>query len=305
MIGELPNSIIFMDAVDEIRKLAQQDDELTDKRRAKQQALARTRSILTALSAITSQPEPDSAQERVMVTLWKQFNSVRASVSSTATIEDTRNELNVAREKYERLGVLITQCAGERGAKGWTQVNSNTRSGTSTYLDQGSEQNLFCDEPIVGGYAHESFRTPNPGGSSNSYRRGRLEHIRAHQYPEVPLVNADDVFEFDEAIGSGHVSIELKCNLIFKANVLDYKGSLPGITTVQEPPSNHPPGEEEDDNPDDDPGDDDDGGGGTGLPPNPNYPIPPGVCGTDMEIAQFLANNPGDESRLPEVFPCN
>ncbi len=295
MISELPNSIIYMDAVDEIRDLSQQSDELTDNRRAKAQALARLKSIQTALAAFTDQPEPGSAQERTLVSLKKQYNAVNNMVSNSFTVEERRNELTIAKEKFEKLRELTTQCTGERAAKGWTRPGGRS----STYLDQGTEQNLFCDFPIKGGYDHDSFKHSNDGGEGP----GKVTH------PDVPYVNANRVFRFDRAFGSGTTDIEMNCNLIYKSTVLDYKGNLPGATLVSEPPGDHPPTDDNGggggDGDGDGNGDDDDDGGGTGTPPNPNYTFPPGVCATDMEIDQFLTSNPGDQSRLPQAFPCS
>lgn len=224
MMTELPNSIIYLDAVDEIRDLSQESNELTDKRRVKNQALARLQAIRTALATFTTQPAPGTSQERVLVSLKKQYNATSNTVSNTFTIENTRNELAIAKEKLIKLNGLVTQCGAERATLGWTQTNENTPSGTSTFRDQGTEQNIFCDFPIKGGYDHDSFRHANDGGEGP----GRVTH------PAVPYVNANEVFTFDQAFGSGETDIEMSCNIIYRANLLDYKGNLPGITGVTE-----------------------------------------------------------------------
>ena len=253
MITELPSSIIFLDAVEEIHDLSQQSDQLIDRRRAKVQTVARLKAIQTAISdeeRFSTQPVPGSTAERILISLKKQYNATRSTISNTVTIEDTQNELNIAKENLNRLSTLITQCGVERGGKGWTQVTANTRSGTSTYLDKGTEQNLFCDFPIKGGYNHESFTHTKDAAAGRG--PGNVTH------PEIPYVNANDVFKFDKAFGSGHTTIRMNCFFIYKAYPLDYKGNLPGITSVVEPPEDHPPG---DDDPGDDPGDPEEGGG--------------------------------------------
>src|SRR6185369_5216669 len=49
MLTALPDSATYIDAVDEIHKLAQEDNELTDRQRTKTQALLRLQAIKTAL----------------------------------------------------------------------------------------------------------------------------------------------------------------------------------------------------------------------------------------------------------------
>src|SRR3989338_4866708 len=46
------------------------------------------------------------------------------------------------------------------------------------------------------------------------------------------MVNGKKVFKFDKAFGSGTTDIAMDCNFIYKANVLDYKGTIPGLTTA-------------------------------------------------------------------------
>lgn len=222
MLTELPNSVIYMDAVDEIKDLSQQSNELIDRRRAKTQALARLQSIKVSLAAFSIQPEPGSSEEKVLIALKKQYNAVRDTVSNIATVENTRNELALINEKLIRLNGLVTQCAGERQAAGW----SNPGGWRSTFNNSSNEKALFCDIPIKGGFNHESFKGPDTAR------------------PRLPMVNARDVFSwprFGGLLGTRRVNIELSCNIIFKSNPLDYKGNLPGLNTVFEPYEELPP----------------------------------------------------------------
>ncbi|OGI63208.1 hypothetical protein A2818_00170 [Candidatus Nomurabacteria bacterium RIFCSPHIGHO2_01_FULL_40_12] len=303
MMTELPNSIIYLDAVDEIKDLSQQSEELTDKKRLKTQALARLKAIQTALSdtdRFSTQPVPGSNTEKVLISLKKQYNATRDAISNTATIEDTRNELAVAQDKLNKLNALLNNplndpspgCLAERKAKGWTSPSLSGQG--SSYRDQGTEQNLFCDFPIQGGYDHESFRHANDNGNGKGVT-----------HPEVPYVNAKDVLKWARwggIFGNYTADINMNCNIIYKANILDYKGNIPGTTNLTEPyiPLPDEPGEEEGGG-----GEDEGGGGENGTPPHPNYANPPGVCATDDEIAGFLENNPDDSYRLPSAFPCN
>jgi len=89
----------------------------------------------------------------------------------------------------------------------------------------GTEQHLFCDAPIKGGYDHEGFRQSTAGA------RGNVTH------PEIPLVNAKDVLKWSRwgwGTGDYTASIKLNCNIIYKSTVLDYKKNLPGLTGIVE-----------------------------------------------------------------------
>src|SRR3989338_2479329 len=215
MMTTLPKSVIYMDAVDEIETLYQESDELIDARRLKTQAVSRLEAIKSGLDSIAEQPEPGSGEEKVLIKLKQQYDATRDTISNTATINNRKNQLNIAIDKYKKLNELIPECQQQRTEKGWT----NPGGRKSTYLDKGTEQNLFCDFPIKGGYSHNSFIGPDT------------------IVPKVPMVNGKDVMNwprFFGLFGTKRVNIEMNCDLIYKANVLDYKGSLPGLTPITE-----------------------------------------------------------------------
>ena len=209
MMREVPNAILYMDAVDALETIYQQSDELVTKKRAKTSALARLEAIKSGLDDFTTQPKPDSGGEKVLINLRKQYNAINASISNTASLDDMRNELSLAKEKFERLKQLTKQCTTERTSKGWANPG-----GQSSLSNSGTEKQVFCDYPVSGGYTHESFIGPDSAR------------------PKLPMVNAKKVFKFDKAFGSGTTDIAMDCNFIYKANVLDYKGTIPGETTV-------------------------------------------------------------------------
>lgn len=236
MLTELPHSVQYMDAVAEIKNLSQEDDELTSAKRTKVQALARLNAIKigladisTRLNKIPAQPtEPisGSSEERDLVSLKKQYNATASSVSNTTTIEDTRTSLATLKNKLNTLKSLNQECRVERVEKGWTNNPAGQAHRTSTYLDKGTEQNLFCDFPIKGGYDHESFT------HAHDTVGGAVTH------PTIPLLNAKDVMNwprFAGIFGTKRVNINMSCNIIYKANVLDYKGNLPGNTNIVDP----------------------------------------------------------------------
>ncbi|MFA6520121.1 MAG: hypothetical protein WCT44_00765 [Candidatus Paceibacterota bacterium] len=209
MSNALPSSASYMDAINDLKNLYQEASELASKIAVKKQALITLQVIKRGLDNITTPPTPDSEEDRAMVLLWKQYNTITDSVTNDNSLQDTQNQLNLAKDKSANLDKLITQCASERTAKGWANPGGATSVFTGTasgYTTGAPEQAMFCDYPISGGYSHESFI--NTGTVT---------------YPRLPLVNAQNV-----SIGSKSVNISLSCGIIYRASALDYKGTLPG-----------------------------------------------------------------------------
>jgi hypothetical protein len=231
MMMALPNSILYMDAVDEIKNLEQQAKELVDKRRAKSQALARLQAINVSLRAFTTQPAPGSGAEKSLISLRKQYNANKDAISNTFSIESARNELALAKDKLANLKNLTTQCNTERTEEGW----STPGGWNSVKGSEGTEKTLFCDAPIMGGYRHGSFQVPNnPVGGISGITSGLTTSIT---HPEIPLVNAKNIFEYRENRAfrpdkNKQVNILLSCKIIFETSSLLYKGNIPGITNA-------------------------------------------------------------------------
>ncbi len=258
MMIALPHSVIYMDAVEEIETLSQQANELTDKRRIKNQALARLEVIKSGLDNITTelnalpvpltQPEIGSAQEEIMVSLYKQYKATADAISNPTSIDNMFNELTVTYEKLVKLNKLVPQCMAERATAGWTgSVGANSVSNGDT------EKNIYCDAPIKGGYNHESFDHKNDGnsglfgailGGSLAIMTGGMSAVPgaiigqvatqrdngAVTHKDIPYVNAKKVLKWRGKLGifGYSASIQMSCNIIWKANILDYKGNLPG-----------------------------------------------------------------------------
>jgi hypothetical protein len=271
MLTELPDSVSYLDAVDEIHTLSQQADELTTSRRTKTQALARLQAIKTGLDKITadlnklpkplSQPDVGSPLEKQMLSFYKQYQATSDAVSNTTTIDNSRNDLAIAKEKLVNLNKLMdpsnpTSCPAERIKKGWS-----VPGGPTSTFNGATEKDIYCDAPIAGGYDHESFTHANDGGGglfsvilgavfapatggaslAAGLAGGALTHQGAGRCvepycKEVPYVNAKKVLEWRGALGlfGHHADIQMSCNIIWKANVLDYKGNLPGVTNTIE-----------------------------------------------------------------------
>lgn len=223
MMGELPSSILFVDAVKDVEALSQESNELTDARRLKAQGLARLEAIKTSLDEIVTlddkgkivQPEVGSFEEEILIQLKKEYDSTKISISNIINLNDRQNELLTIQDQKEKLDKLITKCTTEKKENGYPAVVGTTFS---------PEQAAFCDLPIIGGYTHGTFN-----GLS-------LTH------PELPMVNAQKVLKYKvRTIGSMltfskktvYINIKLNCNNIYNASVLDYKGNLPGSINTE------------------------------------------------------------------------
>lgn len=260
MVSELPNSILYMDAVRGINDFPQQLQEVSSASRIKSQTLARLKSIAgdekslvkTGLAAIKTQPEPDSAEEKLLILLKKQYNSLRSSISSSTSIENTRSQIDTLKDYIKNVQSLNTECSASRIANGWDAIG-----GDKSKQNGISEIEKFCKIPIVSGYSHgvvirndQASRLTNcpanPGGCGRvvdgistfdttgwfSFRNpnidptiptgdGTFEPQPADMgnpgFEDLAMVNAKNVYGDDDKI-----SIEIDCNLIFRANKTDY-----------------------------------------------------------------------------------
>lgn len=227
MMTALPSSVIYMDAVNDVKTFSDKADQLTDRRRVKSRALARLEAIKANLDTITTQPATGSPQEKTLVSLWKQYQAALVDVSNAFTIEDTRNELSTVKDSYTNLVDLATSCPVERALKGWSNPG-----GANASLAGRTEQALFCSLPITGGYSHKTFI-----------------NLSGVTYPEIPLINAQNVMKYksitllsvlralDPVQGfngfnvtqDASFNVRLNCGTIFNASLGDYKGNLPGV----------------------------------------------------------------------------
>lgn len=260
MSNELPDSIIYLDTVKNIDDFPQQFKITTDQKRAKTQVLARLKAIAgderavvkTGLASLNTQPEPGSEQERTLIGLKKQYNSIKSSISSSYTIESARSELDTLRDSIKNIQTQIAGCKTQRVAKGWDEIG-----GDKSKQNGLTEMQKFCTIPIISGYSHgvvvrndEASRLTNcptnPGGCGRvvdgvstfdttgwfSFRNpnidptiptrdGEFESQPADMgnpgFEDLPMVNAKNVYG-----DSDKVNIEIDCNLIFRANPTDY-----------------------------------------------------------------------------------
>ncbi len=119
IMGSLPGAIIYQDTVKAIAPIYQENKQLTDKRRARAQALARLKAIDLNLNNFTTQPETGTQKEKDLVSVRKQYNATKDDISNSGKIEDTRNQLSVNKDRLANLRKLVTQCLKERTTMGW------------------------------------------------------------------------------------------------------------------------------------------------------------------------------------------
>ncbi len=244
MMLDLPYSVLYLDEVESMENLSRQSVALSDKKRLRSQTLARLKSIQTSLNAIASDPAPGSAGEKTLIALKNQYDATSDTIANSYTIEDSRNSLNVAKDQLTRVSGMIGECQKARTAKGWANNYANGK-GESKFKGGKTEKELFCSEPIKSGFSHGE-RSSSGGLGGFSSNTGKISYIFKNRtndagiapYQEIPLVNADGIFSYGGCWGfcSHDIDTTLECNAIWKSNVLDYKGSIPGVTSVSENP---------------------------------------------------------------------
>jgi len=259
MMNTLPNGILFLDAISELDTMDQQSRELVEKRRNRTLALSRLIAIQSSLSFFTTQPDPGSQQEKNLITIKKQYDAIETSIPNIISIEDTRAELEIARERVPRLQTLVTQCTNERIEKKWTVPASGWTEfvGKTSFIQdpalvgkpfqialyvQGNSQRsqstaIYSTIPPIWGLKFttgqemEQFcELPIISGYSH-------ETFTSYVRPEMnlPLVNGRNVMRGSLNLfrsswpNFGGVNIRISCNIVYKATYLDYKGSLPNI----------------------------------------------------------------------------
>jgi hypothetical protein len=222
MIQSLPGAILYMDEVNKINDFPQQLTSVTDTRRAKSSTLARLQAINQGLDEITvaiaplDQPDhvKNLAEEAKLIALKKQYNSLKASISSTYTIENTRNDLLVLTETSKKLEDpkdptkgLIPQCKKERTAALWGEIDTSGRGNSSQ--NGITEIAKFCgvtnegapySGPIASGFSHGDIirRDSTNGGDPDNpspqenftFRNPRGNDKGDPGYTTLPMVDA-------------------------------------------------------------------------------------------------------------------
>ncbi|MFA5840920.1 MAG: hypothetical protein WC847_01445 [Candidatus Paceibacterota bacterium] len=214
--SSMQGSILYIDAVKQISGVTQQSKEVADAKRAKSMTLARLKSISKSLDAFNTQPEPGSPEEKILIAIKKQYEAIKTSISSTLSIENTRDELNSLKDQLKKLTStdpknpgLIKLCTDERLKEGWADPdptgNGNSKNSKE---NNASEADLFCNKPISSGFSHGEIikgydwrigragtpaGTPDPSGYKFTFRNPRND-LGDPGYTDIPLVNAQWVY---------------------------------------------------------------------------------------------------------------
>ena len=257
IMSELDSSVSFVDAVSSVKALSEEMDQLKGKRETRSRALVRLKAIEKGLSKITTQPTIGSAGEKSLISLWKQYQAAKLDLSNTNTVEETRNKLSEAIDLYNNFIDSMdpskdTSCPYEReDSKKW-YYRPNTTQGLLNVSGQ-SDLLLFCALPIRGGYDHGGV---GKGGNQLFSHENDIGGPQPVTHPEIPLVNAREVWDYEiitleslgKSIGASFIiggglfsplslyeeawyDINLNCDNIFNAGILEYKGKLPGNTS--------------------------------------------------------------------------
>lgn len=224
ILVSIPGSINYIDSVDEIKTIEQEFNQLNDAKRISAQMLARLSVIKLGLDSINSQPTPDSSTEKIMIEFRKQYNAINETISNPITIVNRQGQLDILKDKYNKLNRQIAMCKAERKTKGMSEVGGQSKPLFSD--GPKTEQEIFCNLPIANGYTHGPFINTKPVPD---------------EYKYLPLVNAKQVlYSKDFSIDTSRflANISLSCNIIFRSTNLDYKGNIPGTTNLIEPPPN-------------------------------------------------------------------
>lgn len=123
MIDSLPDGIIFLDEIKKLDTFTEKTKNLVDAKREKSTTLARLKAILISLNSAfpgDTDPAPGSTGERSLLTLWKSYKAIESSISTTSTIEQTRNELKILLDESNYLIRLNSDCGIQRQVAGWS-----------------------------------------------------------------------------------------------------------------------------------------------------------------------------------------
>jgi hypothetical protein len=144
MESELPSGANYIFAVNSIKTIQDQAVELAGRKNKIMETLITLESIKADLGSMTTQPATGSSGEANMVRAKQRFDAMLLDLSSTASVNDTQNKLDDAKDKLDNLGTLIPKCATERTTKGW----ENPRGALSRFNNSGTEKEIFCESHI-------------------------------------------------------------------------------------------------------------------------------------------------------------
>lgn len=204
MTTGLPSSASYVSAVNSIQPLYGKATELTARKSVINQTLIKLQSIKTELGAMSTQPAPGSAGEATLIQLKQRFDLLFADLSTSTSVTEKQSILTDAKNQLANLNRLIPKCTTEKYATAF-EGGENTNT----------EQQLFCNQPIGGGYSHTPF-----------INTGTVTH------PEIPLVNATNIYPGSSGVQDTQINVAISCDITYNASPADYKKNLPGIVPL-------------------------------------------------------------------------
>lgn len=166
MSTALNGSIIYLDSIKEIDDIAQQLSDVTRSKKEKTQALVRLEVIRKGLKDMATrlanntnpdgtpnpltQPKKGSSDEKLLIRYKKEYDAIKSFVSSSKTLEDSKNKLQIAKDKLSQLISMDPTSLGEIAKC----TEERSRSAQWRNRPMTDEITLFCDDPIKSGYSH-------------------------------------------------------------------------------------------------------------------------------------------------------
>ncbi len=197
---ELPGSKNYLNAVNSIQTINDQNEELIKRENTLVETLVKLESIKSELNTINTEPSPRSAGEASLIRLKQRYNEMVLDIPTTTTVNDAQNKLDNAKAKLLNVQTLINRCEAEK----------RTVYGDNVFNNPNADKERFCSSPIIGGYSHTPFMN-----------RGTVTH------PAIPLVNATNVYQGSGATGDASISIVISCDTLYRTDIADYKKSAP------------------------------------------------------------------------------
>ncbi len=264
----LPSASEFLDAIKETETFDEQIREITNVKRSRLEALARLMAISGRLNSaeFTVQPESGTLAEKNLISLRKQYDAIRYSISNTSTLNEAGARLGSLQDKLTKVNELVNKCVSERQEKGW---NIPTRTGNppSSWNDSTGESSIlrrdnnsgffasgttyfgryFYPSPSFGGWTSSASLQVRAGTEKEQFCSRPISGGYTHdvfinpndptpggtnvEYKQLPLVNT-----MAKTKNAGTFWIILSCNIIFRSSPIDYKGNIPGKMEINEPP---------------------------------------------------------------------
>jgi hypothetical protein len=209
--NSLPGAIVYMDTIKTVDNFRQQLTELTDAKQIKSETIDRLHAIsnMLEISTFSTQPTPGSNEEKQLIELAKQYDTLIPSISSTASIANTKNELDTLNDQKRNIEDYNIKCSNQRTVAGWGEVDT---TGKGRSEQNGTKEiDKFCSIPIISGYSHGD--TNSASASGFTFRNPQNDSGNPG-YTDLPMVNAKNVYE--------DININIDCNTIFKAGPTDY-----------------------------------------------------------------------------------